>query len=126
MSGYIEPQSLQDFRNLKQLKVNIADISINEWKNAFASNPDLEELDYSASYKDGFMALLCHLPKLQRLGLPWIPRSLRESADFQQLLQLSGLTKLALRSVDNLNGILVELAKKMNLVELEIWMIIDG
>jgi len=123
------PQSLEHFQNLKRLKVNIDnDISINQWKNIIASNPALEELYFygDGDYEDGLMALLTQLPKLQSLGLPLIPPSFHQKPDFQQFLQLSGLTKLSLRSYYNLNGILVDVAKSMNLVKLYIRMKFDG
>lgn len=83
------------FQNLKQLKLKI-DKSIDniDWKYFFASNPELEVLDYDyySVYQYGFMELLINLPKLHNLGLPNFPRYLNRSIDFQPLLQLTGLT----------------------------------
>lgn len=130
VSGYFAERKIRCFGNLKRLAViNGGYISLQEWKNFFASSPALEELNYYENdddYEDGFMEILTHLPKLQSLGLPWIFDSLHQSPDFHHLLQLTGVKKLSLRSTDNLNGILVDLANNLNLVELDIHMTFDG
>lgn len=97
---------------------------IDDWQNFFTSNPELEELDYDyCGYcQNGFIEQLTHLPKRRSLGLSSIRESLHQSPQFQLLLQLTGLTKLTLQSYDNLNGILVDLSKTINLMELEICM----
>lgn len=114
------PQVLQCFRNLKQLKVYSGYVNLNEWRNFFASNSELEVLHNEYFYEDGFIELLTHLPKLRSLGLPVFV-----GAEFE-LFRLTGLTKLSLESSYNLNEILVVLAQSMNLMELEISMQFDG
>lgn len=124
--GYIESQVLDGFRNLKQLIVDTGRyISIDEWRNFFASNPELEVLDIYC-YEDGFMELLTDLSKLQSLGLPLLRGCLNQSLDFQHLFQLIGLRKLSLRSFYNLNEILIHLARSMNLIELDVRMKFDA
>lgn len=120
---------LQGFQNLKKFKLIChVDISLNEWKNFVTSNPELDVLEYFGRYRNGFIELLTHLPKLKTLMVPPISKSLHQRPDFQHLFQLTGLTKLSLCSMScNLNGILVDLAKcMMNLVELNIEMDFDG
>lgn len=120
---YNVPQVLEGLQNLKELKMsNGAYISINEWKNFFASNLELEVLHYNGVYEEGFMELLTHLPKLKYLGPPLFSSSFRQSPDYHHLLRLTGLTKLKLRSADNLDWILFDLTKSMNLVELDVCM----
>jgi len=121
---YTATITLEGFCNLKQIKLGTArKIGINEWKNFFAANAELKVLHYvGCYYEDGFFESLTHLPNLQSLRLPPIRDSFHQSTDFQHLLRLTGLTKLTLRSGYNLNGILIDLAKCMNLVELDIWM----
>lgn len=127
VTEYNGSQILQGFRNLEELKVDsLCYISINEWINFFICNPELEVLDFYGGYEDGFMELLTHLPKLQSLALPYISSFIHERQDFQHLLQLRGLTKLLLRSGYNLNGMLIDLANNMNLVELDIRMKFDN
>jgi len=118
--------TLEGFRNLKNFKLEInRRIGINEWKNFFEANTELEVLDNNCQcdYRgEGYFELLIKLPKLQSLRLPFIRDSFHRSADFQHLLRLTGLTKLRLWSLDNLNGILIDLAKCIKLVELDIFM----
>lgn len=72
------------------------------------------------------MALMPLLPKLKILWLGLLPRHFHLHADFQHLLGLSGLTRLVISSRYNCNEILMELAKRLQLVELCIWMNFDA
>jgi len=106
--------------------VTAKEMRLNECKDFVAANAELEVLDYhDLVHEYGFFKLLTHLPKLQSLVLHNL-NYIHRSADFQHLLRLTGLTKLTLRSRDNLNDILIELAKCMNLVELNVWMKFNG
>lgn len=118
---------LQDFRNLKEVEFGTCwTMCINETRNFFASNPDIETVSYY--YKDididqdeNFMKSLQLLPKLKSLH---VNRKLSKNI-LQQILHLSGLTKLSFRVKENCNDFLMELAAKLDLVELSIWSNID-
>lgn len=118
--------NFSDFKNLKELKVYDSSMSLYGLKNWLSSIPDLESLEWNCEYEPGFMALLKMLPKLQSLRLSFLPRGIYLSRDLQHLLRLDGLTKFSFRSRHNCNRLLMELGKKINLVELNVVIPFDG
>lgn len=126
-----ESLELQHFRNLKELIMstgsNRVRMSINELKNFVANNPDLESLKCSKCYQMDFMELTKMLPKLKSLRLPFmVSGTFHRHREFQHLLHLDGLTKLSFESAKNCNQLLLVLAKRLNLVELELTMDFDA
>lgn len=125
----VGPIRLHDFQNLKTLDVSCYhhDISISTdvWENIFASNPNLKYLFYCNNfpgYEYGFMELLTMLPKLKSLHLPLLPHTFHQNPELKHLLGLSRLTELGLYCNQNLNELLVELAKRLKLSNLDISM----
>lgn len=123
------PLALQDFKNLKELKVSCIRVQkctdtalIDELLRYFESNPNIESFEDHTGYKsDGdVMKLLQMLPKLKSLHL-----SLHINQCLQSILNLNHLTKLSFRSFHICNKLLMELSTKTTLVELEISMVID-
>lgn len=118
---------LQKFRNLKEFRMvscpKRAMMNTAEWRSFITNNPELESLECTQCYEEDIMELMKLLPALKRLHFIY-----GTSADFhltqacQNVLNLDGLTKLVFFSDMNCNQILIELAKKMNLVELDVLM----
>lgn len=106
------------FRNLTELKLQGVEMSLNEWKNCFELNPNMESIEYDGKYDKGFfIALLEMLPNLRSLQLK-IQGSFDLNQHFQYLLLLDALTKFSFRRIQSCNQLLIGLAKKQNLVEL--------
>lgn len=120
-----EPLQLQCFRNFKELKFDDARVTISELKNCFANNPNIENLEYECWYDNeliSFIELLDMLPKLKSLRIYDLPISFVHHQQFQHLLHLDGLTKFSFQSLENCNQLLIELAKKLNLIEIDFTM----
>lgn len=120
---------LPDPKNLKGLKVTgvwiDTTMSFRELKNCFESIPDLESLEWDGLYEPSLIKLLKMLPKLQSLRFRNLPPFLHLNQEFQDLLSLNGLTKLSFRSDEKCDLILLEVAKKLKLAELDISMPFD-
>lgn len=122
-------QGMQMFRNLKELKVGYnINLSTDGWKNYFANNPGIETFEYAAdifydfNYERKYIPLLHMLPKLKSLK---IHAEFTNEIKISHLSCLTSLTKLSFSSDDKddmCNQLLMELADKLNLVELEFYM----
>lgn len=110
----MSPQ-LQEFKNLKELKIYDCEISKKKLRQIFINNPGIESLEYDWAYK-GFVKLLRLLPKLKSLsldrmdglGLNKVPN----------LFHLKEVTKFKFGSFVNCNKFLIELSTKWKLAEL--------
>lgn len=108
------PQATLPFRNLKKLEMNHnVSYSSSDWKTCFANNPGIEVFEYYDWNE--CMEHLYMLPKLKSLCI----YDLRfDPEEMHHLSCLASLTTLFITSDDNCNQLLVELAKKLNLVAL--------
>lgn len=115
-----EPIQLS-FHLLKELKLHgimdIMDWSANKFKKCFASNPNIEYLEYDSFCTENLTGVLNMLPKLHTLTLGQLPMSFQIR---NHLLGLNGITKFSFRNRENCNRLLLDLAHYWNLVELEI------
>lgn len=125
LCGDYNPLQLAGFKKLKELSMLDVMMTICEWRNCFVSMPNLESLRLNNCYEPGFMELLQMLPKLQGLHLEDLPFEFHLNPEFHHLLKLDGLTKLSFVSDEICNQLLIELAKKLDLMDLEICMRFD-
>lgn len=112
------------FRNLKDLQVCDVCLSTELWGNCFTNNPNIDNLvwRYSRCYNN-CLPLLIMLPKLKSLTIYDLELN---SGEFHHLSCLTNLTKFTFRSSKTCNQLLVELAEKLKLVELEFVMPYDA
>lgn len=120
----LQPVQLQDFRNLKELNLSGIIISSDDLKKYFESNPDITGLVYQ--YNESIMELLTMLPKLKGLHLTWLPASLHQNKNLQNLLQLKHLTKFSFSCKENCNELLRKLSKNLKLRELNLYTSFNG
>lgn len=118
------------FRNLKKLVVTGSHMSLNGWKCLINKNAELESLTLNYPFFTneliGLMELLTHLPKLRSLGLAEIRQLQFLEPDGRHLFRMTALTKLTLKTDENLNGILGDLANCLtNLSELQVDMVFN-
>lgn len=113
---------VQDFRNLTELKLFGEIINTNDLENCFANNPDIEKLVCQFEEDLKLLQLLEMLPKLEHLELKDMHCRSYLNPQLQHLLRLDQLTKFTYQSWDQCNQLLAELAKKSNLVQLNIHM----
>lgn len=109
---------LQKFQNLIELRVapGTRRMKIIELRNCLASNPDIESLECDRCEEDDILELIKMLPKLKQLSLLYPVGDIFLK---RHLFGLEGLTKFSFVSITNCNQILIELAKRLNLVELD-------
>lgn len=110
----VSPQ-LQDFKNLKELRIDECEISKKKLRQIFINNPGIERLEYDWAYK-GFVKLLRLLPKLKSLKLDRIDGLGLNKVP--NLFHLKEVTEFKFGSFVNCNEFLIELATKWKLVEL--------
>lgn len=119
---------IKDFRNLKELKMDFSNnndsMSIKELRSCYASNTDLECIEYERLTNVNFIGLLEMWPKLKSLHLGYLYSSFHRTTQFHHLLRLKGLTKFSFRSSENCDELLNQLSKHLNLTELRIEMIV--
>lgn len=105
------------FRNLKELKngrgVNLSPL---DWRNCFADNPGIENLEYWDRGRNNCLPLLKMLPELKRL---MISDLVLNPDEMNYLSSLTNVTKFSFSSKKTYSLLLVELAEKLNLVDLE-------
>lgn len=114
------------FPNLKELKL-FANTTVDEVKIFFYCNADIESLEWCFD-NDAYMALLPMLRKLKSLRLSFIlqPVDFAPNRLIQHLIRLDGLTKLTFEINTNCNDLLVQLATHLNLMELCVYIHVDG
>lgn len=115
-----KPVQFPKFPNLKELKVSTLRMNIDELRSYFASNPDIESLEYNGLRTD-YLSELVNLPKLKSLRF-----TCNHFNPNQLFPLLNGLTKLSIESSKNCNHLLIELVTKLNLVELELKMEVNA
>lgn len=109
-------RQLQEFKNLKELRIYDCDISNFHLFLIFINNPGIETLAYDWAYK-GFSKLLRLLPKLKDLRLDRIIGL--NSKKFPNLFHSKEVTSFQFYSPVNCNKFLIEIATQWKLVELD-------
>lgn len=118
------------FRNLKELEVwGDFYLSIDDWKNCFANNPGIENLAWYYNRDYNCIPLLTMLSKLKSLRINYLELYPAESEinsdEINHLSCLPNLTKFSFWSRCTNNRLLILLAEKLKLVQLEFVMDCD-
>lgn len=119
--GFAQFPSIQDFRNITELKMRCCGNRMvshnNQLENYFASNRNIEVLEYDRA-DEAFLKSLQLLPKLNSLDIMWTSDWI-DPNQIEYLRKLKHLTRLSFWC-KNCNDFLIQLATISSLVELKL------